>query len=169
MRGTPKGGLFVPRLGVNCQDQNDSLKVASLENIMASPAQIPTSQPVSRLHRAFFVLSLLFSFTTIAMRPARAQTFSVVYSFQAEGQAGFYPTSGVTVDHGGNLYGTAEYGGPGTSCYLGCGTVFKLTRHGSSWTLAPLYDFLGNDDGGNPNARVVIGPNGTLFGTTTQG
>ncbi|MGA2903057.1 MAG: choice-of-anchor tandem repeat GloVer-containing protein [Candidatus Korobacteraceae bacterium] len=136
---------------------------------MASPAQIPTSQPVSRLHRAFFVLSLLFSFTTIAMRPARAQTFSVVYSFQAEGQAGFYPTSGVTVDHGGNLYGTAEYGGPGTSCYLGCGTVFKLTRHGSSWTLAPLYDFLGNDDGGNPNARVVIGPNGTLFGTTTQG
>lgn len=134
---------------------------------MANPAQLPA---ISRLQRAVFMLSLLISFTTtIAMRPAAAQTFSVLYSFEGEGQTGFYPTSGVTVDRAGNLYGTAEYGGPGTSCYLGCGTVFKLTRHGSSWQLTPLYDFLGNDDGGNPNARVVIGPNGTLFGTTMQG
>jgi uncharacterized repeat protein (TIGR03803 family) len=114
-------------------------------------------------------LALIFVAATGIPRLAHGQTFSVVYSFQVLGQTGFYPTSGVSLDGAGNLYGTTEYGGPGTSCYLGCGVAFKLTRHGSNWLFTPLYSFLGNDDGSNPNARVVFGPDGSLFGTTTQG
>src|SRR5271166_2098020 len=90
------------------------------------------------------VVSCMF-FLTIAMAPAQAQTFSVLYSFQNNGQIGFYPTGGVSIDRAGNLYGTTENGGRGTNCYLGCGTAFKLTRHGSSWLLTPLYSFLGID------------------------
>jgi uncharacterized repeat protein (TIGR03803 family) len=122
----------------------------------------------NRLRRVGLVLVLLFG-VAVAARQANAQTFSVVYNFQGQSQSGFYPTSGVTVDKAGNLYGTTENGGPGTGCYLGCGTAFKLSRHGSHWLFTPLYSFLGNDDGGNPNARLVIGPDGSLFGTTIQG
>jgi uncharacterized repeat protein (TIGR03803 family) len=50
----------------------------------------------------------------------------------------------------------------------GCGTVFKLSHKTSGWVLTPIYTFIG-PDGANPQARVIIGPDGTLYGTTTYG
>jgi len=35
--------------------------------------------------------------------------------------------------------------------------------------MSPLYDFQGGNDGANPNARVIFGPDGALYGTTQQG
>jgi uncharacterized repeat protein (TIGR03803 family) len=97
----------------------------------------------------------------IAATPvAQAQTFHVLYTFTG-GQDGGNPFAGLTLDKGGNLYGTA-YGG-------GNGTVYKLTHKGSGWTFNPLYSFTGSSDGGNPKARVIFGPNGTLYGTTYYG
>lgn len=127
------------------------------------------THPLLLLSRTSLVLILLLWVATVVPTGAHAQTFSVLYAFQNNGQIGFYPTAGVVVDRAGNLYGTTGYGGPGTACFLGCGTVFKLTRHGFIWLLSPVYSFQGANDGGNPNARVVIGPNGTLYGTTMQG
>ncbi len=51
------------------------------------------------------------------------------------------PYAGVTLDRGGNLYGTAYGGG------MGYGTVYKLTHKGSGWTVNPLYSFAGGSDG----------------------
>ncbi len=123
---------------------------------------------INRLLRTRLALGLILAVAVAVPRLAHAQTFSVVYSFQGV-QSGFYPTSGVSVDHTGDLYGTTQYGGLGTSCYLGCGIAFKLVRHDSNWLFTPIYSFMGGSDGGNPSARLIIGPNGTLFGTTTQG
>jgi len=67
------------------------------------------------------------------------------------------------MDRGGNLYGTTSAGG------AGCGTVFKLTHTGSAWVETTLYTFQGGMDGAMPQARVVFGPDGTLYGTTTYG
>jgi uncharacterized repeat protein (TIGR03803 family) len=113
---------------------------------------------------------LAFLLFVAAAQPGalHAQTFSVLYNFQGI-DAGFYPTGGVSIDRAGNLYGTTEYGGPGTTCFLGCGIAFKLTPHGSSWQFAPIYSFTGGNDGGNPVARLVVGPDGSLFGTTNEG
>ena len=73
------------------------------------------------------------------------------------------------MDQAGNLYGTALIGGQGFQyCNLGCGTVFKLTDKGSGWVFTPIYIFSGAD-GANPSARVVIGPDGALYGTAVQG
>src|ERR1035441_9294717 len=80
-----------------------------------------------------------------------------------------YPVNGVTIDGSGNVYGTTNIGGSGTSCYEGCGGAFKLTHRGSNWVLTPLYDFMGGSDGGNSDARLIIGPDGDLYGTTSQG
>jgi len=43
-----------------------------------------------------------------------------------------------------------------------------LTDKNGSWLLTPIYDFSGSD-GANPYARVVFGPDGSLYGTTATG
>lgn len=80
------------------------------------------------------------------------------------GDDGALPYAGLTMDPAGNLYGTTENGGR-----AGFGTVFKLAHKGSGWVLNPLYSFQGGSDGRNPQARVTIAPNGTLYGTTSAG
>lgn len=108
---------------------------------------------------ALALASLLFF---IATQSAPAQTFSVVHNFTG-GADGGNPYSGVTIDVAGNLYGTAMVSS------TGYGTVYKLTHKNGNWIFAPLYKFAGGNDGAGPKARVVIGPNGSLYGTTYAG
>jgi uncharacterized repeat protein (TIGR03803 family) len=102
------------------------------------------------------VLSLLFSMC------ADAQTFTVIHSFTG-GNDGGNPTAGVTLDGGGNLYGTTSVGGAGA-----CGTVFKLQHRNSVWVLSNLYSFHGSD-GCSPTTKVVWGPNSAAYSTTLYG
>jgi uncharacterized repeat protein (TIGR03803 family) len=95
----------------------------------------------------------------------QAQTFTVLHGFSGTND-GSFPVAGLTIDGGGNLYGTAYFGGSG---YDGPGTVFKLSPKGSGWIFAKLYGFHGANDGGNPGSRVIFGPNGSLYGTTVFG
>jgi len=91
-----------------------------------------------------------------------AQTYTVLHNFA--GSDGDSPQAGLTLDRAGNLYGTTRYGGS-----YNAGTVFKVTRQGSGWIFTPLYDFRGGSDGKSPDSRVVFGPDGSLYGTTTYG
>ena len=120
---------------------------------------------------AIAVLAMATAFG-LATQPAQAQTFTVLHNF-TNGQDGGEPWAGLSMDRDGNLYGTASTGGntSGTCSYRnphGCGTVFKLSRKGSGWVFTPIYTFSG-PDGRNPQARVIIGPDGSLYGTTTYG
>src|ERR1019366_2707993 len=93
----------------------------------------------------------------------QAQTYHVLYAFNG-GLDGAEPWAGITVDAAGNLYGATMYGGGSNNR----GTVFKLKHNGSGWIINPLYSFIPSD-GQYPEARVIIGPNGTLYGTNTFG
>jgi uncharacterized repeat protein (TIGR03803 family) len=93
---------------------------------------------------------------------AQAQTFTVLHTFTG-GADGKFPYSGLTIDRAGRFYGTTQ------SDTSGGGTVFRLARQGSGWVFAPLYHFHGNGSGAWPEARVVFGPDGTLYGTTQEG
>ncbi|MGA2904296.1 MAG: choice-of-anchor tandem repeat GloVer-containing protein [Candidatus Korobacteraceae bacterium] len=115
---------------------------------------------VSRFAMAFAFVSALTLLTTHAMQ---AQTFSVLHNFSGGGD-GAYPYAGVIVGPSGVLYGTAFEGGT-----HGYGTVFRLSLVESGWILSPLYEFTGGSDGGFPYGGLVIGPNGALYGTTTDG
>jgi uncharacterized repeat protein (TIGR03803 family) len=111
---------------------------------------------------------------------AGAQTFTVLHTFTGERDSshdGAHPMDGVVMDRGGNLYGVTFNGGlhgeGGEVCFLinddgGCGTVFKLTKRGSSWVYSVLYRFQGPPDGNYP-AGVSIGPDGVVYGATTGG
>ncbi len=108
------------------------------------------------------VLAIAIVFVATFSGPAvQAQTFTPLHTFS--GTDGQEPITGLTMDRAGNLYGTTYYGG------AGFGTVFKLARKNSSWIFTPLYSFRGGTDGAFPGGRVVIGPDGTLYGTTEQG
>ncbi len=89
-------------------------------------------------------------------------TFTLLHTFTGD-QDGGYPYAGLTLDNG-NLYGTAYSGGASNA-----GTVYKLQHKGSGWTFSPLYAFTGSGDGANPAARVIFGPDRTLYGTTLNG
>jgi len=95
--------------------------------------------------------------------PSPAQSFTVLHEFTG-GQDGDTPSSGLTLDRGGNVYGTTTFGA-NQSCLGGCGTVFRVSRAG---TFSTLYRFHGSD-GDAPLANVTIASDGTLYGTTEFG
>lgn len=77
---------------------------------------------------------------------------------------GAYPFAGLIIDSSGNLYGTT-YGGGGTRCGLGCGTVFKVDANGNETV---LHAFTGGSDGAEPRDRLIIDGSG-LYGTAPSG
>ncbi len=115
-------------------------------------------------------LATVLALTVVLTQSAQAQTYTVLHSFTG-GVDGANPWAGLTMDRAGNLYGTTFFGGynAGDCDPGGCGAVFKLTHKGSGWAFSPLYSFLGDNDGASPSARVSIGPNGILYGTTSSG
>jgi uncharacterized repeat protein (TIGR03803 family) len=115
----------------------------------------------SRRRAAMAALAMALTLTVVTTHAAHAQSYRVLHTF-SNGQDGGSPYAGLTMDKG-NLYGTTLIGG------AGYGTVFKMTHKGSGWTFDPLYSFAGGNDGFEPAARVIFGPNGTLYGTTMGG
>ncbi len=138
------------------------------QQIAASNSDIPLPPGIAAL---IFLAALA---TALAIAPiAQAQTFTVLHNFTG-GLDGANPYTGLTMDQAGNLYGTALYGGLQVNdCHItnGCGTVFELVREGSGFIFRPLYQFQGfpSGDGANPLGRVIVGPDGALYGTTAYG
>jgi len=100
-------------------------------------------------------------------------TEAVVYSFGSSVTDGQVPDAPLIQGSDGNFYGTTATGGSSGSsstCSTGgaCmfGTVFKITPSG---TETILYNFTNGSDGGAPEAPLIIGSNGSLFGTTSAG
>jgi len=115
------------------------------------------------------LLWTVLAVAVVLARPAQAQTYHVIYNFTG-GADGSGPDAGLAMDRGGNFYGTTGYGGyMGGDCQAGCGTVFRLAPKASGWIFTPLYAFQGGDDGHYATAGVVIGSNGSLYGTTLYG
>ncbi len=108
-------------------------------------------------------LTVAMTFVIVAVASLQAQTFQVLHAFTG-GADGEDPVTGVTLGGTGTLYGTAYEGGTYRD-----GVVFKIVQRGSGWTLSPLYEFQGGNDGFYPMGQLVIGPNGALYGTTGFG
>jgi uncharacterized repeat protein (TIGR03803 family) len=92
---------------------------------------------------------------------------TVLHTFT--GPDGMFPLANVILDSAGNLYGTTE-NGPGLNCFIGCGTVFKMTSSsGGNWTFNTVYVFAGGPDGAFPFGGLIQGADGHFYGTTQQG
>jgi uncharacterized repeat protein (TIGR03803 family) len=96
----------------------------------------------------------------------------VLYSF-TDGVDGGGPNGGLVFDASGNAYGTTHFGGNdscGGQVGGGCGVVFELSPNKTGgWSEAPLYAFQDGNDGGFPNAGVILDKNGDILGTASTG
>lgn len=121
-------------------------------------------QPSRRLYVAtsIIVVVLMLSAHSFAQ-----STENVLYTFTG-GSDGASPST-LIFDGSGNLYGAAYAGGNLTSCFGGCGTIFKLTPGTNGWTESTIYTFSGGSDGSYPFGALVFDAAGNLYGTTGAG
>jgi uncharacterized repeat protein (TIGR03803 family) len=102
---------------------------------------------------------------------ALAKDFTTLHAFSGGKKDGARPLSNVILDAAGNAYGTTN--GGGKNCedqgVGGCGTVFKISPHG---TETVLYNFCSQTncaDGSGPQAGLISDGSGNLYGTTYAG
>lgn len=102
----------------------------------------------------------------LAVPLAAAQSVTILHSFDNNGQDGYHPWSGLTLDAQGNLYGTTTRGGTHD-----VGTVYKLSANSDgSWTEAVLHSFAYDGiDGYSPDDSVVLDSVGNIYGTASLG
>jgi hypothetical protein len=98
--------------------------------------------------------------------------YDIIHAFN--GKDGSYPDSALTIDAAGNLYGTTVSGGPGGSAQTieGAGVVYELQpQPGERWKGRTLYVFnvAQSLNPNSPYAPVLLGADGTLYGTTKSG
>jgi uncharacterized repeat protein (TIGR03803 family) len=111
----------------------------------------------------FAVLALLGVLCIVPYERVLAQTLTVLHNFTG-GSDGGNPVAGLTLDRGGNLYGTNTSGGG----RQGFGVAFEMKNYGVSWILTPIHVFTFSE-GITPQSRLVFGPDGGLYGTTQYG
>lgn len=91
---------------------------------------------------------------------------SILYSFCKDaGCTDGGAPSGLVADGQGNLYGTTSSGGDANR-----GTIFRLTPQGKRYAFTRLYSFCQQADcadGDEPLSAMIVGPAGTLYGTTS--
>jgi uncharacterized repeat protein (TIGR03803 family) len=106
------------------------------------------------------VLVFAICIFSLAMH-AQAQTFTTLVNFN--GTDGAFPRSAPIQAADGNFYGTTEEGGASGKY----GTVYKMTAGGS---LTSLYSFMCDQttcpEGANPEAGLIQGYDGDLYGVT---
>jgi uncharacterized repeat protein (TIGR03803 family) len=101
----------------------------------------------------------VYTFCGSVFRISPSGTFLSLYTLNY--MDGTYPHAGLIQASDGNFYGT--------TCHdnvAGNGTVFRVTPAG---VVTTLLTFDGFDTGANPEAALVEGPDGNLYGATTTG
>lgn len=96
--------------------------------------------------------------------PGSSWTENILHSFDSTD--GKNPYGGVIFDKQGNLYGTTD--GDFNGNY---GNVFQLSPPaslGQPWTETILYQFQGTTDGCGPQGKLLLGKDGSLYGTAVQ-
>jgi len=135
---------------------------------MTSPRSSERRPAITEL-RALITCALVGLVALFAPSPALAQTFTLLHNFTG-GSGGAAPYAGVLIGRDGDLYGTTAAGGGGScsgSFGTGCGTVFELNP--SNQVFTTLWQFSAGSDGATPEAGLIIGPGGALYGSTFAG
>jgi uncharacterized repeat protein (TIGR03803 family) len=107
------------------------------------------------------VLSVALLLSIIAMPLAKAQTYTVRYSFQGYPVDGQSPYSGPVRDAAGNLYGTTYWGGAANG-----GALYKLDPTGAETV---LHSFGAQSTDGYGPGGLTLDSAGNLYGTTEFG
>jgi uncharacterized repeat protein (TIGR03803 family) len=89
--------------------------------------------------------------------------FTSLKSFQCQSTESCYPAAQLLEGSDGQLYGTT-----GGNSINGAGTLFRIAKDGSGFVLLRKFQ-CGANDGCNPDAGLIEGSDGFLYGTTRGG
>lgn len=90
---------------------------------------------------------------------------SILHNFCAQKSCtdGAFPYGGLTLRPDGHFLGVTIFNG---GFQDGSGTIFDISQTGS---LTTLHTFTGGVDGADPSATLILGPDGSFYGTTRFG
>jgi uncharacterized repeat protein (TIGR03803 family) len=100
---------------------------------------------------------------TVFRLNADGSGYTVLHHFSGLAGDGAAPVAAVIEGGDGALYGTTAAGGSG-----GNGTVFKINKDGSGYSLVHTFDYL-SGDGRLPQSALVQASDSALYGTTSKG
>lgn len=126
----------------------------------APEASVPYDSIVADSNNVFYGTTIgggISNHGAIFSLSADGTVYKLLKSFLVTNGSSLY--AGLLLSTNGSLYGTTFSGG--TSNF---GTVFAIHRDGTGFTL--LHSFTGTSDGQNPEAALIEGSDGALYGTT---
>jgi uncharacterized repeat protein (TIGR03803 family) len=96
---------------------------------------------------------------------------TTLHEFGLTAGDGAYPQGALLEDAAGDFFGTTPYGGGGSLCNYGCGTLFELepVDGGRTYREVILHRFTGGNDGAYPVAALIADSTGALYGTASSG
>jgi len=104
-----------------------------------------------------------YSFGTVFTIQTNGLGYQVLYGFGGTNGDGTYPQGSLVIGPDGALYGTTASGGD-----FNQGTIFKINLDGTAYTLIYSFGRFPND-GREPEAGLIVGTDGALYGTTWSG
>src|ERR1043166_7843721 len=124
---------------------------------------MPGSGPPRILRQTFVLVATSAMVASLAAGDAAAWTLKTLHAFcdQVSCADGSSPHAGLVVDAGGNLYGTAQFGGANNR-----GVLFELKPRNGNWKYRVLYSFCAEDgcvDGSIPSAGLILDAAGNLY------
>ena len=116
-------------------------------------------------YKAFVLVAATFVLCVAPEFALATDGEKILHTFYDEPAAN--PSSNLILDAKGNLYGSTGSSGL-EACK--CGTVFRLSpQAGGGWSYEVLYQFQGEEDGGNPTGKLVFDKTGKLYGAMAWG
>jgi uncharacterized repeat protein (TIGR03803 family) len=100
---------------------------------------------------------------TIFKLSTNGSDYAVLHYFGPTEEAGLHPFGSLLAGNDGSLYGTTEAG-----AFPDAGVIFKLNTDGSNYTVLHVFGET-NEDGESPEAGLLEGNDGKLYGTTRLG
>ena len=91
---------------------------------------------------------------------------TTLHTFQGSPGDGAFPDAGLIQATDGFLYGATANGGTSSNCQNGCGTIFRISTDGNTYTV--LHNFSGTD-GAEPTSSLMQASDGNLYGTAQTG
>ena len=121
-------------------------------------------RPLLQKNWTFAIVLALATLLTCAT--ANAQTYSPLYTYSINSGAysGIVVAGLVSQGRDGNLYSTIANNGTRSK-----GTTFKMSLAGVPTTLYNFCTLAGCTDGAGPQSGLILGADGNLYGTTTNG
>ncbi|MBV9989767.1 MAG: hypothetical protein JOZ72_00615 [Alphaproteobacteria bacterium] len=116
------------------------------------------------------IFALTVAVATLAATAADATQYKPLHAFCGLNNCsdGSKPWATPTGDGAGNYYGTTYSGGAPSDS----GTVYRMHYDGTRWVYSRVHVFctkMDCPDGAHPRAQLIVGTDGTLYGTASDG